>query len=190
MIWSNDMFIKKEVGRRDFLTLSTKIATVLGLSPVLIPKISKALQVREKPAVIWLHFQDCGGCTGSLLGSEAPDLASVMLDVISLEYHETFFAAAGQQMEEQLQAAMKKYAGNYILVVEGSIPTGIEGNYCQIAGKTALTRLTEAAKECASIIAIGSCASWGGIPASRPNPTGAVGVNEIIKDKKIIHIPG
>ena len=190
MIRGKNMFVGKEVGRRDFLKLSTKVATVLGLSPVFIPKISDAVQAKEKPAVIWLHFQECTGCTESLLRAEGPDLASVILDVISLEYHETLFAAAGHQIEDQLHAAMKRYAGNYVLVVEGAIPKADNGNYCKIAGKTAIDMLNETAKDCAAIIAIGSCASWGGIPSAGPNPTGAVGVGDIIKDKPIVNIPG
>lgn len=190
MIRGKNLFVEKEVGRRDFLKLSTKVATVLGLSPVMIPKISHAMQAKEKPAVIWLHFQECTGCTESLLRAEGPDLASVILDVISLEYHETLYAAAGHQIEEQLHAAMKKYAGNYVLVVEGSIPLKDGGVYCMIAGKTAKDMLTEVAKDCAAIIAIGSCAAWGGIPSSGPNPTGAVGVGDIIKDKPIVSVPG
>lgn len=190
MIRGKNIFVEKEVGRRDFLKLSTKVATVLGLSPVFIPKISHALQAKEKPAVIWLHFQECTGCTESLLRAEGPDLASVILDVISLEYHETLYAAAGHQIEEQLHAAMKRYAGKYVLVVEGSIPTKENGAYCQIAGKTAIDMLKETAAGCAAIIAIGSCAAWGGLPSSGPNPTGAVGVSGIIKDKPIVSIPG
>ncbi len=190
MIRGENLLVEKEVGRRDFLKLSTKVATVLGLSPVFIPKISHAIQAKEKPAVIWLHFQECTGCTESLLRAEGPDLASVILDVISLEYHETLFAAAGHQIEDQLHAAMKRYKGNYVLVVEGSIPTKDDGVYCQIAGKTAIELLKETAANCAAIIAIGSCASWGGVQSTGPNPTGAVGVGSIIKDKPIVTVPG
>jgi len=184
------VLVEKKVNRRDFLSLSTKVATVLGLSPALIPQISTAMQKKDKPAVIWLHFQECTGCSESLLRSEGPDLAQVILDVISLEYHETLFAAAGDQIEEQLHAAMKRYKGNYVLVVEGSIPTKENGHYCMIAGKTALEIMKETARDCAAIIAIGSCAAWGGVQSSYPNPTGAVGVGAIIKDKPIVTIPG
>lgn len=182
--------VEKKVKRRDFLSLSTKVAAVLGLSPTVIPQISHAMQKKEKPAVIWLHFQECTGCTESLLRAEGPDLAQVILDVISLEYHETLFAASGHQIEDQLQSAMKRYAGKYVLVVEGSIPTAADGHYCMIAGKTALEIMKETAENCAAIIAIGSCASWGGVQSSEPNPTGAVGVGNIIKNKPIVTIPG
>ena len=190
MIRSNNFLAEKGVGRRDFLKLSTQVALVLGLSPAIIPKISHALETKEKPAVIWLHFQECTGCTESLLRSSAVDVATLILDVISLEYHETLFAAAGHQIEEQLQSAMKRYAGKYVLVVEGAIPTKENGHYCMIGGRTALEMLKDTAEQAAAVISIGSCASWGGIPSSGPNPTGAVGVNQIIKNKPVVNVPG
>jgi len=190
MIRGLNPFVDKSVKRRDFLTLSTKTAIALGLAPAFIPKMTQALEKKEKPAVIWLHFQECTGCTESLLRARGVDLATLILDVISLEYHETLFAAAGQQIEDQMHAAMKRYEGKYVLVVEGSIPTKDGGIYCQIAGRTALDILDETAKSCAAIIAIGSCASWGGVQSTGPNPTGAVGVSAIIKNKPIVNIPG
>lgn len=179
-----------DIDRRDFLKVSTLIVTTLGLSPVLIPKVSQALENKQKPPVIWLHFQECTGCSESLLRAEGPDLASLILDVISLEYHETLFAAAGHQIEDQLHAAMQRYKGKYLVVVEGAIPLKEDGWYCTIAGKKAVDLLKEVSADAAALIAIGSCASWGGIPSSGPNPTGAVGVQSIIKDKPVVTIPG
>jgi hydrogenase small subunit len=190
MIRGFNPFVDKSVKRRDFLTLSTKTAIALGLAPAFIPKMTAALEKEEKPAVIWLHFQECTGCTESLLRARGVDLATLILDIISLEYHETLFAAAGHQIEEQLETAMKRYAGKYVLVVEGSIPLKNDGIYCQIGGKTALHMLEETAEHCAAIIAIGSCAAWGGVQSTGPNPTGAVGVDSIIKNKPIVNIPG
>ncbi len=172
--------------RRDFLKVSTMVAATLGFAPSMIPKVVEALEKSGKPPVIWLHFQECTGCTETLLRTEGPDLASVILDVISLEYHETLFAAAGNQLETQLHDAMKRYAGKYVLVVEGSIPMKENGRYCEIGGRTALDMLKDVGSKAAAVIAMGSCASWGGIPSSGPNPTGAVGVGEIIKDKPLV----
>lgn len=190
MFRGKNPFLDPEIGRRDFLKLSTTVAAVLGLSPAMVPRITQAMESGEKPAVIWLHFQDCTGCTESLLRSTNPDLASVILDVISMEYHETLFAAAGHQIEEQLHHAMERYKDKYVLVVEGSIPTKDNEAYFHIGGRSAVEILKEAAAHCAAIIAIGSCATWGGIPSSPPNPTGAVGTDAIIKDKPIVNIPG
>jgi len=152
--------------------------------------VADALEKARRPSVIWLHFQDCTGCTETLLRTSQPDVAELILHLISLDYHETLMAAAGKQAEAALHDAMKENAGKYILIVEGSIPQKDNGIYAKIAGKTAIESLTEVSANAAAIIAIGSCASWGGIPSSGPNPTGAVGVDSIIKDKPIVNIPG
>ncbi|HEX5637585.1 MAG TPA: hydrogenase small subunit, partial [Gammaproteobacteria bacterium] len=134
--------------------------------------------------------QECTGCTESLLRASHPTLDQLILNAISLDYHETLCAGAGHQAEAHRLLSMKQNFGKYVLVVDGSIPTKDGGIYCKVANKTSLQHLTEAAAGAAAIIAIGSCASWGGVPSTGPNPTGAVGVSEIIKDKPIVNIPG
>jgi hydrogenase small subunit len=83
----------------------------------------------------------------------------------------------------------------YILVVEGAIPTGAGGEYCEIGGgMTMLSALGLFAKYASAVIAVGTCAAFGGIPASGPNPTGAMGVSAALKSlnqsKSVINIPG
>jgi hydrogenase small subunit len=110
--------------------------------------------------------------------------------MISLDYSETLCAAAGHQVEKSLNDSAKLNEGKYILVVEGSIPMKEDGIYCKIADRTALDILNDYGSRAAAIVAIGSCASWGGVQSASPNPTGATGVNEIIKDKPVINLPG
>ena len=183
------------VSRRSFLRLcSVLIATApVGMS---LTKAASAAEVAAKvgkarrPSVIWLHFQDCTGCTETLLRTSAPDAATLILDVISLDYHETLMAASGKQAEAALKQAMTDNAGKYVLVVEGAIPTRDDGVYMQLGGRPAVQVVKEAASKAAAIIAMGSCASWGGIPSSDPNPTGAVGVDTVISGKPIVNLPG
>ncbi len=183
------------VSRRSFLRLcSVLVATApVGMS---LTKAASAAEVAAKvgkarrPSVIWLHFQDCTGCTETLLRTSAPDAATLILDVISLDYHETLMAASGKQAEAALKQAMTDNAGKYVLVVEGAIPTRDDGVYMQLAGRPAVQVVKEAAAKAAAVIAIGSCASWGGIPSSDPNPTGAVGVDTVISGKPIVNLPG
>ena len=151
--------------------------------------IAKALEVKTRVPVIWLEFQDCAGCSEALTRSQAPTLVDLVLNTITVEYHETLSAAAGFQAEQAKQDAMKKYAGKYVLVVEGSIPTDNDGVYCTIGGRTAVDLLKEAAAGAAAIIATGNCASFGGIPKAKPNPTGAKSVLELITDKPVVNIP-
>lgn len=178
------------VERRTFL----KSVVLMAIASVGLPasaqgRVMKAI-AKRKPSVIWLHFQECTGCTESLLRTEHPPLDDLILDLVSLDYHETLFVAAGHQVEAAKQAAMKANHGKYVLVVEGAIPTKDDGIYCKIGGRTAQELLKEAAAGAGAIIAIGSCASWGGIPSSGPNPTGAVGVHDIVKDKPVVNLPG
>lgn len=177
------------IPRRQFVGFCAALAIAMGLPRHAAGQVAQALVKARRPSVIWLHFQECTGCTESLLRAEHPTLAQLILDVISLDYHETLMAAAGHQAEAARLAAMEANKGKYILVVEGAIPTGIGGNYCRIGGKTAIDMVRECARDAAAVVAIGSCASWGGMPSTSPNPTGASPVSEIL-GKPVLSIPG
>ena len=150
------------MSRREFLQFCAALATTLGLPQGADAAVAEAVATKKRPSVIWLHFQECTGCSESILRAEHPTLEKLILDIISLDYHETLFAAAGHQVEAARHAAMRENKGQYILVVEGAIPTRDNGVYCKIGGKTALELLKECAADAAAVIAIGSCASWGG----------------------------
>jgi hydrogenase small subunit len=177
--------------RREFIRRACLIAAAtVGLPRVAAADFFEAAVAGKKPSVIWLHFQECTGCTESLLRTEYPPLDDLLLDLVSLDYHETLFVAAGHQAEAARYAAMKAHKGKYILVVEGAIPVKDGGIYCKVGGKTAIEILEECAADAGAIIALGSCASWGGVPSAGPNPTGASGVDEIIKNKPVVTLPG
>ena len=178
----------KELSRRDFLKLCTIATALMGLPAEATAKVVSAVKDPKRPSVVWLHYQECTGCSESLLRASHPDVATLILDLISLDYHETLSAAAGKQAEENLKEAVKR--GNYVLVVEGSIPTKDGGIYCKIGGRTALEILRETAEKAIAIIAIGTCASFGGVQSSDPNPTGAKGVSDILKGKAVVNVPG
>jgi len=179
-----------QLNRRGFLKGCTMAAAALGLSETMVPKLVEAATTAQRPRVIWLHFQECTGCTETLLRASHPDIARLLLDVISLDYHETVMAAAGHQAEHLLTETLKNHAGEFICVVEGGIPTAEDGIYCKIANKTAVDILAEVAPKAAAIISIGSCAAYGGIQAAAPNPTGAVGVKDLVSGTPVINIPG
>jgi hydrogenase small subunit len=178
------------IDRRDFVRIVTMAAASVGLAGTAAVKLVEAATRGLKPSVIWLHFQECTGCTESLLRTSHPALGELILDLVSLDYHETLFAAAGHQAEDALKSAMEQNAGKYVLIVEGAIPTKDNGIYCKIAGRTAVDMLNDVAGKAGAIIAIGSCASWGGIPSADPNPTGATGAPMILKGKTVVTIPG
>lgn len=182
--------IGTQVSRRGFIKGCSLAAAALGLSETMVPKLVEAATSPQRPPVIWLHFQECTGCTESLLRSSHPDIGRLILDIISLDYHETVMAAAGHQAEEAMQQSIAKNKGKFICVVEGAIPTKDGGIYCKIGGRTAMDILADVGSQAAAIIAIGTCAAYGGVQAAKPNPTGAVGVRDLITDKPIINIPG
>ncbi len=176
--------------RRDFLKICTLITATMGLPHNFVERVEAAVKTPKKPTVIWLNFMECTGCTETLLRSSHPPLGRFLLEIINLEYHETIMAGAGAQAEAALEKAMKAYKGEYILVVEGAVSTKDGGIYCQIGGKPAINILKEVAKDAKLVIAYGTCATFGGIQAASPNPTGAVGVSEVIGTGKLINISG
>jgi hydrogenase small subunit len=178
------------VSRRSFLQSCAALAASMGLPKGAEAAIAQTIASGKRPSVIWLPLQECTGCTESLLRAEHPTIDKLILDMISLDYQETLFAAAGAQAEAARRAAMEANKGKYILVVDGSVPTKDGGIYCKIGGRTAKDLLIESAADAALVIAIGSCSSWGGVPSIGSNPTGAVGISQIIKDKPIVNIPG
>src|SRR5215471_19004442 len=157
--------------RRDFVRVCTMAAAAVGLSSTRAAEIVAAASKGLKPSVVWLHFQECTGCTESLLRTSHPGIADLILDLVSLDYHETLFAAAGHQ-------------------AEGAIPTKDGGIYCQVGGRTAVDILNDVGSKAGAVIAIGSCASWGGIPSAEPNPTGATGAPMILKGKTVVTLTG
>jgi hydrogenase small subunit len=178
------------VKRREFLKFCTGVAATLGLPSAFGVRIAEAATAPARPPVIWLHGQECTGCTESLLRSYHPTLESLILDTISLDYHETLSVGAGHQAEESRLKSMAANKGKYVLVVEGATPMKENGIYCKIGGKTMKALVEETAAGAAVVIAIGSCSSWGGVPSSGPNPTGAVGTPEVLKGKTVVTIPG
>jgi hydrogenase small subunit len=178
------------VSRREFVRMCTMAAAAIGLGPAAATRFVEAAEKGVRPSVIWLQFQECTGCTESLLRTSHPAVDSLLFDLISLDYHETLFAAAGHQAEAALHQAMRTHAGKYVCIVEGAIPTGDHGVYCMIGGRTAIDILTDVAAHAGAVIATGSCASWGGVPSAAPNPTGAVGAHEILKGRTVVNIPG
>lgn len=177
------------MSRRGFMQFCATLATTLGLPATAAAQMQTAIEQKRRPSVIWLHFQECTGCTESMLRAEHPTIEKLILDIISLDYHETLCAAAGHQVEAARRQAMADNKGKYILVIEGAIPTKDDGIYCKVGGQTAIEMTKECAADAAAVIAIGSCASWGGMPSTGPNPTGATGVAEVL-GKPVVTIPG
>jgi len=177
------------VSRRGFMKFCATITSMMALPPSMVSAVAQSLENAKRPSVIWLPFQECTGCTESFTRSHSPTIEGLIFDSISLDYHHTLQAAAGHAAEDAKHQAMEANKGEYLLLVDGSIPIGNPGYSC-IAGMSNEDQLMEAAEGAAAIVSIGTCAAYGGIPKANPNPTGAVAVRDLIKDKPIINVPG
>ena len=185
-----DELKQRGVSRREFMRFCSMMAAAMALPVGAAAQIAQAIQKKQKPVLLWLEFQDCAGNTESFLRASQPSVASIVLDILSVDYHETIMAAAGKQAEEVLVKSMADHKGEYIVIVEGSIPTGENGAYCTIGGKSALQIAREVCGGAAATIAIGTCAAYGGLPAAAPNPTGALGVADAVPGaKNLINLP-
>lgn len=181
---------RRGVSRREFLGFCAVVTSALALPEAAGAQIAKAIETKKKPILVWLEFQDCAGNTESFLRAGRPTVADIILDAISVDYHETIMAAAGHRAIESLDKTVAGHPGEYLVVVEGSIPTGANGAYCTIGGKSALSIAREVCDKAAATIAIGTCASFGGIPAAAPNPTQALSVRDAVPGiKNLINLP-
>lgn len=181
---------RRGVSRRDFVAFCAKMTAVLAVGSGMLPRVMRALESVKRPSVVWLQLQECTGCVESVLRSGDPTIGDLVLDLVSLDYQHTLMAAAGAAAEKARDDAIRANAGKYVLIVTGSIPTKDGGIYTTIGGRTARSILEEAAKGAAAIVAVGACAHWGSVQAAKPNPTGAVGVAEIVKDKPVLNVAG
>ncbi len=177
--------------RRDFMKWASAACAALMLPSSFTPLVARAAELMNRVPVIWLELQDCAGNSEAILRSDAPTIDELVLETISLEFNETLMAAAGHAAEHHLEEAIKTFKGKYLCVVEGAIPRAMDGLYGTVGakGETFEEHLIRVASDSAAVVAVGTCATFGGVPAAAPNPTGAVGVQDVVKGKAIINIP-
>lgn len=171
---------ERGVNRRDFMKFCAAVAAVMGMEASFAGQVAAALTNPKRPSVVYLHFAECTGCSESVLRTVNPFIDELILNTISLDYHETIMAAAGEAAEDALHKAVTAPEG-YIAVVEGGIPTRDNGVYGMVGGHTMMDMAKKYLPKAQAVIAIGTCATFGGVQAARPNPTGAMGVNELMK---------
>ncbi|MCJ7569076.1 MAG: hydrogenase small subunit [Anaerolineales bacterium] len=178
------------ISRRDFLKYCGATAGALGLTASGFARLQEVLALEGGQPVVWLQGQNCTGCSVSLLNTiHYMTIDELLLNTIDLEFHSTVMAAAGDLAVSAAEAALS--TGGYVLVVEGAIPTAEEGRYCYLwPGMTALDGVRAFSENAAAILAVGTCAAYGGIPAGDPNPTGAMGVSDILDGKPVVNLPG
>lgn len=181
---------REGVSRRSLLKYSAYLAAMMALPAGSARAMAEGLAKARRQSVIWLSFQECTGCTESLTRSHSPTLEDMIFRLISLDYHHTLMAASGVAAERAREEAMAENKGKYIVVVDGSLPPAENGFYSTIAGVANADMLAATVKDAAAVIAVGTCAAFGGIPNANPNPTGALPVGNFINGKPLINISG
>ena len=155
--------------------------------------------------LVWLAASSCTGCSISLLNSESPTIKNILIDEIipgmhiNLRFHQTVMAGSGEAAIRALEDTATEKKGGYVLAIDGAIPTGENALYCVMGERndkpvSMETRLEELAQNALAILAVGTCASFGGIPSATPNPSGVKPVREILEakgiNKPLINLPG
>lgn len=187
------------VTRRSFMKLCGAVVAAAGLSQLTVPQVAQALEESVIGAkegnlypVIWMEGASCTGCTEAFAQIDEPDPATVVLEMISLNYCETLSAAAGWSMEEAKEQTIA--AGNYLLVYEGAVLEGWNGQALRIADTPGTELLVDAAKGANAVVALGSCATNGGWMGAKPNSSNALGVQKYLKkagiSTPVVNIPG
>jgi hydrogenase small subunit len=181
---------RRGVSRRALLKYASYLASLMALPPAAAGAMAEGLARARRQAVIWLSFQECTGCTESLTRSSSPSLEELIFDFFALDYHHTLQSVSGDAAEAARRQSMQENKGKYVVVVDGSVPVADGGVYSTIAGHTNLDMLAETAEHAAAVIAVGTCAAFGGLPGADPNPTGAVAIDKLVSGKPVINIPG
>lgn len=174
-----DLLAVRGVSRRDFLKYCSYVAAMLGLSEAAAPQIAAAVEkgAKLKPA-LWINGGSCTGCTESMAQVDSPDVATVVLEILSINAFETIMAAAGHDAEKNIADTVA--AGGYLLIYEGSVMTGEDGNTLLVNGHKGTDILEEVAAGADAILAVGACAVDGGWVYAHPNPAKAIGVQSFL----------
>ncbi len=184
-----------QIGRRAFLKYCIGAAAALGLDLSVIGALEKAFAAGDGPPIIWLNGANCTGCTVSLanlVGTQSPvDVADLLVNTVNLAFHPNLMGAAGDLAVQTLREAV---SGDYVLAIDGGIPTAFDGHTCMLwreNGKevTAMEAVAELAPNALAVLCVGTCSSFGGIPAGDPNPTGIQSV-KALTGINTINIPG
>ena len=146
----------------------------------------------QKKNLVYLELNGCSGNIISLLNGQNPDFEYAFTSMVNIQYSNSLMVAEGEKAIEKLMNALE---GDYILAVEGAVALKNNGLYNIIGswkGKplTGLEAVKMLGEKASHILAVGACATHGGVSAAKPNPSESVGINKVLTNKKILMLPG
>jgi hydrogenase small subunit len=180
----------RRVSRRQFLEFSAAMAGTLALPRRYAPMIAEAVAAAPRIPVIWREGQDCAGNTEGFLRASHPTVAELVLDILSVDYHETIMVPSGTRAEASMASTMERFPDSYVAVIEGGIPFADGGVYCTIGGRTFVDIVEEVCRGALATIAVGTCALDGGLPRAGGGPTDSRGVAAVAPGGTLINLPG
>ncbi len=180
--------------RREYLKTIAVMGTLAAVK-IYTADIKRALALAAsgEVRVLWIQGAGCTGCTISLLQTNDPDLVEAITNFrLAIDFHPTIMIPAGEEALTELEGTVQGKKPLDVLIVEGAVP---EGNFCMVGERNGepvpfekwVRELGEKAKY---VVAVGTCATFGGIPSGQPNPTKCRGVQEVLPGKTVINIPG
>jgi hydrogenase small subunit len=184
-----------ELDRRKFLKMAACLSAAFGIGnlPEPVQAALNKIDSSSLPTLVYLQGQSCTGCSISLLQAETPNAVTMITRYSKLAFHSDLSATSGKQALALLEKYFSGNAGDYFLAVEGAVPYDMP-EACVFGNKTFADHLLEAAKTMTGVVAVGTCASFGGIPAAEGNLTGAVSLPEFYRREGLspllIKIPG
>lgn len=163
-----------------------KNLSMIGVPAKLLDVCVEILEYMSDMKVVWLHLQECTGCSESLLRTDQPSFDVLMLEMFKIHYHDLVLMASGYGAEKILETIGSE---KFVLLVEGSVSMGEQEEYITLGGKSGYKEVSHLIEHAQAVFAVGTCSSYGGIQTAHPNPTNGFGLKEVF-DKEIIHIPG
>src|SRR5208282_1175767 len=98
---------RRGITRRQLVKFCSAMLATLALPEKYLAQTIAAVSKTKKPVLVWLQFQDCAGCSESMLRSSHPEIADIVLDLFSWEYHEVIMAGSGTHATAALDRVVK-----------------------------------------------------------------------------------
>ncbi len=159
----------------------------------LVNEAIRSIKTRENSKInaIWLEATGCSGNIISLLNATNPDVTFFLREMVNLTYNNSIMAEEGESAFEQFLRTLET---EFILLVDGAVALKNNGNYNIVAKYkdkdiTALEAVKMAGERAKYVLAVGTCASSGGISAARPNPSECTNLSNVLK-REVINLPG
>jgi hydrogenase small subunit len=190
---------KPGISRRDFIRIAGGASAVVSIPSILFQGCRALENARKRTSLVWLQAQSCSGCSVSLLNAGLPDVVSLLTADVSLDFHQTLSWATGDTAIAVIEKTLHRKTRDFILVLEGSVPTGSPW-YCTLGEEGGRAKgmqqwVAELGSAARAVVAVGTCAAYGGIPAARwknqgAGPTGARSLAKILPGRKVVCVPG